>query len=202
MTGIEMDILILISRIRCMTETQFGKIFGTRKRYGRKVLKKTLRKMCNEYTLKKYPCDINYSGFRENSYVYYLNGSNKYQGEELAKAIIGSELAIKINLLGYKLKRFYRNIKIDDSKYDLFIEYVNYYGESNQMIVDISLDNNVDISKYENIKSKLKKSTIPFYTTPKILLVSSSNIEILFPKKLDVNIEFIDLKLNNLFRYL
>ena len=202
MTGIEMDILILISRIRCMTETQFGKIFGTRKRYGRKVLKKTLRKMCNEYTLKKYPCDINYSGFRENSYVYYLNGSNKYQGEELAKAIIGSELAIKINLLGYKLKRFYRNIKIDDSKYDLFIEYVNYYGESNQMIVDISLDNNVDISKYENIKSKLKKSTIPFCTTPKILLVSSSNIEILFPKKLDVNIEFIDLKLNNLFRYL
>ncbi len=202
MTGIEMDILILISRIRCMTETQFGKIFGTRKRYGRKVLKKTLRKMCNEYTLKKYPCDINYSGFRENSYVYYLNGSNKYQGEELAKAIIGSELAIKINLLGYKLKRFYRNIKIDDSKYDLFIEYVNYYGESNQMIVDIFLDNNVDISKYENIKSKLKKSTIPFYTTPKILLVSSSNIEILFPKKLDVNIEFIDLKLNNLFRYL
>lgn len=202
MTGIEMDILILISRIRCMTETQFGKIFGTRKRYGRKVLKKTLRKMCNEYTLKKYPCDINYSGFRENSYVYYLNGSNKYQGEELAKAIIGSELAIKINLLGYKLKRFYRNIKIDDSKYDLFIEYVNYYGESNQMIVDIFLDNNVDISKYENINSKLKKSTIPFYTTPKILLVSSSNIEILFPKKLDVNIEFIDLKLNNLFRYL
>lgn len=202
MTGIEMDILILISRIRCMTETQFGKIFGTRKRYGRKVLKKTLRKMCNEYTLKKYPCDINYSGFRENSYVYYLNGSNKYQGEELAKAIIGSELAIKINLLGYKLKRFYRNIKIDDSKYDLFIEYVNYYGESNQMIVDICLDNNVDISKYENINSKLKKSTIPFYTIPKILLVSSSNIEILFPKKLDVNIEFIDLKLNNLFRYL
>lgn len=202
MTGIERDILILISRIRCMTETQVGKIFGTRKRCGRKLFKKTLRKMCNEYTLKKYPCDINYSGFRENSYVYYLNGSKKYQGEELAKAIIGSELAIKIDLGGYQLKRFYRNIKMDYSKYDLFIEYVNHYGESNQMIVDICLDNEIDISKYENIKSKLKKSTIPFYTVPKILLVSSSNIDSLLSKKLDVNIDFIDLKLNNLFRYL
>ena len=83
---------------------------------------------------------------------------------------------------------------MDDSKYDLFIEYVNHYGESNQMIVDICLDNDVDVSKYENIKSKLDKSTIPFYSVPKILLVSSSNIESLFSKKSDVNIEFIDLK--------
>ena len=63
MIGIEKDILILVSKIRCITETQVGKFFGTKKRYSRKPFKKTLRKMCNEYTLRKYPCNINYSGF-------------------------------------------------------------------------------------------------------------------------------------------
>ena len=202
MTEIERDILILISRIRCITETQFGKIFGTRKRYGRKLFKKTLRKMCNEYILKKYPCDINYSRFKENSYVYYLNGSQEYQDKELAKAIIESEIAIKIDLLGYKLNRFYRNIKIDNNKYDLFIEYTNQYDESIQMIVDIYLDDEIDISKYKDIKYKFEKSTIPFYKEPKILIVSLSNIEKLFTEEIDSNIKFTDLKLNNLFKYL
>ncbi len=202
MTGIEREILILISRIRCMTEIQVGKIFGTRKRCGRKVFKKTLRKMCNEYTLKKYPCNINYAGFRDNSYVYYLNGSKMYQGEELAKVIIGSELAIRIDGGGYQLKRFYRNITVDKRKYDLFIEYVNHYGEAKQMLVDIYLDDKVDTSKYENMKEKINHSTIPFYSLPKILIVSSSNIESLFSGKIKLDIDFVDLKLSNLFRHI
>ena len=51
MVGVEKEILILVSKIRCITESQVGKFFGTRKRYARKPFKKTLRKMCNEYIL-------------------------------------------------------------------------------------------------------------------------------------------------------
>ena len=66
MVGVEKEILILVSKIRCITESQVGKFFGTRKRYTRKPLaKRHLRKMCNEYTLRKYPCNLNYSGYRE-----------------------------------------------------------------------------------------------------------------------------------------
>ena len=202
MMGIERDILILISRIRCMTETQVGKIFGTRKRYGRKPFKKTLRKMCNEYTLKKYPCNINYSGYKDNSYVYYLNGSRMYKGKELVKAIVGSEIAIRINLGGYELKRFYRNVSVGDSKYDLFIEYIDNYNDPKQVLVDIKLDENVRLCKYENIENKIKKSTIPFYETPKILVVTAENIENLQKNRLNCDIDFLDLNFNKLFRYI
>lgn len=202
MVGIEKEILILISRIRCMTESQVGKVFGTRKRYGRKPFKKTLRKMCNEYTLRKYPCNINYPGFRDNSYIYYLNGSKMYSGEELLKAVVGSELAIRIDMGGYNLKRFYRNVSVDNRKYDLFIEYVNHYGDQKQMLVDIALDGDIDISKYENLEEKIVNSTIPFFELPKVLIVTPSNIEnILLEKKL-FNIESIDLNLNKLFRHI
>jgi hypothetical protein len=105
-----------------MTEVQVGKLFNNKKKYSRKPFKKTLRKMCNDYTLKKYPCNINYSGYKDNSYIYYLNGSQMYKGKDLFKAVIGSELAVKIELGGYKIKRFYRNAKVDNLNYDLFIE--------------------------------------------------------------------------------
>ena len=61
MIGSEKEILMLVSKIRCFTETQVGKFFGIKKRYSKKPFKKTLRKMCNEYTLRKYPFNINYS---------------------------------------------------------------------------------------------------------------------------------------------
>ncbi|MEG1310643.1 MAG: hypothetical protein RR942_11165 [Romboutsia sp.] len=202
MAGIEKEILILISRIRCMTENQVGKVFGTRKKYGRKPFKKTLRKMCNEYTLRKYPCNINYPGYRDNSYIYYLNGSTMYSGDELVKVIIGSELAIRIDTGGYNLKRFYRNVLIDNTKYDLFVEYINHYGDLKQILVDINLDSDIDISKYENIESKIINSTIPFFEVPKILIVTSSNIENMLFDEGMFNIERIDLNLNKLFRHI
>lgn len=202
MIGIEKDILILISRIRCMTENQVGKVCGTRKRYGRKPFKKTLRKMCNEYTLKKYPCNINYPGYRDSTYIYYLNGSKMYSGEELIKAVIGSELAIKIDMGGYNLKRFYRNVTIDDRKYDLFVEYVNHYGEHKQILVDIDLNGDADISKYENLEEKIKNSTIPFFETPKVLIVTQTDIDSRLLEKNLFNIVCIDSSLNKLFRHI
>lgn len=202
MIGIERDILILISRVRCMTETQVGKVFGSRKRYGRKPFKKTLRKMCNEYTLRKYPCNINYSGYKDNTYVYYLNGSKMYKGQELVKAVIGSEVAIKLSSSGYEIKRFYRNVSVADSKFDLFIEYIDKYNEPKQLLVDINLDENFRTSKYEDMEYKINKSTIPFYEIPKILVVTSENIDGLNEIRGNYEVNFLDLNLSKLFRYI
>lgn len=172
MVGVEKEILILVSKIRCITESQVGKFFGTRKRYTRKPFKKTLRKMCNEYTLRKYPCNLNYSGYRENTYIYYLNGSKMYKGKELLKVVLGSELAIKLETGGYKVRRFYRNVKVDNLTYDLFVEYVDNYNDIKQILVDINLDENFNIFKYDKIEEKIEKSTIPFFEVPKILVVT------------------------------
>ena len=172
MIGSEKEILMLVSKIRCLTEIQVGKFFGTKKRYSRKPFKKTLRKMCNEYTLRKYPCNINYSGYKDNSYVYYLNGSKMYKGKELLKVVLGSELAIKLETGGYKLRRFYRNVKIDNSTYDLFIEYLDNYNEVKQILVDINLEEEFNIFKYDKIEQKIEKSTIPFFEVPKILIIT------------------------------
>ncbi|MCR8744647.1 hypothetical protein [Romboutsia lituseburensis] len=202
MIGIERDILILISRVRCMTETQVGKVFGSKKRYGRKPFKKTLRKMCNEYTLRKYPCNINYSGYKDNTYVYYLNGSKMYKGQELVKAVIGSEVAIKLSSGGYEIKRFYRNVSVADSKFDLFIEYIDKYNEQKQLLVDINLDGNFRSSKYEDMECKINKSTIPFYDIPKILVVTSENIDGLQEIRGNYEVNFLDLNLSKLFRYI
>lgn len=202
MIGIERDILILISRVRCMTETQVGKVFGSRKRYGRKSFKKTLRKMCNEYTLRKYPCNINYSGYKDNTYVYYLNGSKMYKGQELVKAVIGSEVAIKLSSAGYEIKRFYRNVSVADSKFDLFVEYIDKYNEPKQLLVDINLDENFRSSKYEDMEYKINKSTIPFYEIPKILVVTSENIDGLHEIRGKYEVNFLDLNLSKLFRYI
>ena len=202
MTGIEKDILHLVSRIRCMTETQVGKFFGMRRRYYRKPFKKTLRKMCNEYTLRKYPCNINYSGYKENSYVYYLNGSKIHKGKDLIKVVIGSEIAIRIETGGYEVKRFSRNVNVDDEKYDLFIEYVDNNNDVRQMLIDIDLDNRVNLSKYKNLRYKIENSTIPFFEVPKVLVVTSSNTSKLSLENFDCDIDFIDLNLNKLFKYI
>ena len=200
MVGVEKEILILVSKIRCITESQVGKFFGTRKRYTRKPFKKTLRKMCNEYTLRKYPCNLNYSGYRENTYIYYLNGSKMYKGKELLKVVLGSELAIKLETGGYKVRRFYRNVKVDNSTYDLFVEYVDNYNDIKQILVDINLDENFNIFKYDKIDDKIEKSTIPFFEVPKILVVTKNNKDIKVPDKLDLDIDFVDINLSKLFK--
>lgn len=202
MMGIEKDILILISRVRCMTETQVGKVFGGKRKYARKPFKKTLRKMCNDYTLRKYPCNINYSGYKDNSYVYYLNGSKMYKGKDLVKVVIGSDLAIKIELGGYKIRRFYRNVKVDNLTYDLFVEYTDNYNEVKQILVDINVEDDFNVSKYENMEQKIRKSTIPFFEVPKVLIITGDNKENLLSKRLDLDIAFIDYNLNKLFRYI
>lgn len=200
MVGVEKEILILVSKIRCITESQVGKFFGTRKRYTRKPFKKTLRKMCNEYTLRKYPCNLNYSGYRDNTYIYYLNGSKMYKGKELLKVVIGSELAIKLETGGYKVRRFYRNVKVDNSTYDLFIEYVDNYNDIKQILVDINIDENFNIFKYDKIEEKIEKSTIPFFEVPKILVVTKNNKDISISDKLDLDIDFVDVNLSKLFK--
>ena len=200
MVGVEKEILILVSKIRCITESQVGKFFGTRKRYTRKPFKKTLRKMCNEYTLRKYPCNLNYSGYRENTYIYYLNGSKMYKGKELLKVVLGSELAIKLETGGYKVRRFYRNVKVDNFTYDLFVEYVDNYNDIKQILVDINLDENFNIFKYDKIEEKIEKSTIPFFEVPKILVVTKNNKDIKVPDKLDLDIDFVDINLSKLFK--
>lgn len=200
MTGSEKEILMLVSKIRCFTETQVGKFFGIKKRYSKKPFKKTLRKMCNEYTLRKYPCNINYSGYKENSYVYYLNGSQMYKGKELVKVVLGSELAIKLETGGYKLRRLYRNVKIDNSTYDLFIEYFDSYNDLKQILVDINLEEEFNIFKYDKIEQKIEKSTIPFFEVPKILIITKNNRSITVPEKLDLDIDFVDLNLSKLFK--
>ena len=200
MVGVEKEILILVSKIRCITESQVGKFFGTRKRYTRKPFKKTLRKMCNEYTLRKYPCNLNYSGYRENTYIYYLNGSKMYKGKELLKVVLGSELAIKLETGGYKVRRFYRNVKVDNLTYDLFVEYVDNYNDIKQILVDINLDENFNIFKYDKIEEKIEKPTIPFFEVPKILVVTKNNKDIKVPDKLDLDIDFVDINLSKLFK--
>ena len=200
MIGVEKEILILVSKIRCITESQVGRFFGTRKRFTRKPFKKTLRKMCNEYTLRKYPCNINYSGYRDNSYIYYLNGSKMYKGKELVKVVIGSELAVKLESGGYKVRRFYRNVKVDNSTYDLYIEYVDNYNDIKQILVDINLGENFNIFKYANIEEKIEKSTIPFFEVPKILVITKNNEDISISNKLDIDIDFVDTSLSKLFK--
>ena len=202
MIGIEKEILLLISRVRCMTETQVGKVFSPKKRYGRKPFKRTLRKMCNEYTLRKYPCNINYSGYRDNSYVYYLNGSKQYKGKDLVKIIIGSELAIRINMGGYEVKRFYRNAKVGKETFDIFIEYIDRYNELHQLLVDIDIDGNIERSKYVNLEYKINDSTIPFFELPKVLIITSKDTRDLGINNLNDNVSYIDPTLNKLFRYI
>ena len=201
MVGLEKDILYLISRVRCVTENQVGKVFNSKKRSSKKSLKRTLRKMCNDYTLRKFPCNINYINFKDKSYVYYLNGSNITNGNNLTKMLLGSEIAIRLNSAGYKIVRFYRNAKVGNKTYDIFIEYINLLRQRIQVLIDIELYENIEHSKYNNITYDINNSTIPFFMVPNVIVISSkeqkhNNLNI------DEHIHFLDTSLNKLFNYL
>ena len=201
MVGLEKDILYLVSRVRCVTENQVGKVFNSKKRNNKKSLKRTLRKMCNDYTLRKFPCNINYTNIKDNSNVYYLNGSNITKGKELSKMLHGSEIAIRLNNAGYETVRFYRNARVGDQTYDIFIEYINICGQRRQVLIDIELDEKNKTSKYSNIANDIENSTIPFFMVPNIIVVYSKD------QKhnecyINQNIYFVDISLNKLFNYL
>lgn len=201
MVGLEKDILYLVSRVRCVTENQVGKVFNSKKRNNKKSLKRTLRKMCNDYTLRKFPCNINYTNIKDNSNVYYLNGSNITKGKELSKMLLGSEIAIRLNNAGYETVRFYRNARVGDQTYDIFIEYINICGQRRQVLIDIELDEKNKTSKYSNIANDIENSTIPFFMVPNIIVVYSKD------QKhnecyINQNIYFVDISLNKLFNYL
>jgi hypothetical protein len=123
-----------------------------------------------------------------------------YKGKELLKVVLGSELAIKLETGGYKLRRFYRNVKIDNSTYDLFIEYLDNYNEVKQILVDINLEEEFNIFKYDKIEQKIEKSTIPFFEVPKILIITKNNRYITVPETLNLDIDFVDLNLSKLFK--
>ena len=125
-----------------------------------------------------------------------------YKGKDLFKAVIGSELAVKIELGGYKIKRFYRNAKVDNLNYDLFIEYTDSYNDIKQILVDISTDENFNVYKYENMEEKITKSTIPFFEVHKVLIITSDGKENVLSKRLDLDISFVDYNLTKLFRYI
>lgn len=201
MVGLEKDILYLVSRVRCVTENQVGKVFNSKKRNGKRSLKKTLRKMCNDYTLRKFPCNINYTSFKDSSGVYYLNGSNIEKGKSLTKMLLGSEIAIRLNNEGYETVRFYRNAKAGYETYDIFIEYINPRGERLQVLIDIELDEGFRCSKYSNIYNDINNSTIPFFMVPKVIVISSREQK---HNKCNINehIYFLDTSLNKLFDYL
>ena len=201
MMGLEKDILYLVSRVRCVTENQVGKVFNNKKRNSKKSLKRTLRKMCNDYTLRKLPCNINYTNFKDNSNVYYLNGSDITKGKELSKMLLGSEISIRLNNAGYETVRFYRNAKVGNQTYDIFIEYINICGQRRQVLIDIELNEKIKCSKYSNIANDIENSTIPFFMIPNVIVVCSKdqkNNEC----HISENIYFLDISLNKLFNYL
>lgn len=201
MMGLEKDILYLVSRVRCVTENQVGKVFNNKKRNSKKSLKRTLRKMCNDYTLRKFPCNINYNSFKDNSYVYYLNGSSIEKGKNLSKMLLGSEIAIRLNSAGYETVRFYRNAKVGDQTYDIFIEYINPNRKRLQVLIDIEMDDNIKYSKYDNIMNDIDNSTIPFFMVPNIIVISSKEQKnnICY---INEHIYSLDTSLNKLFNYL
>lgn len=201
MMGLEREILYLVSRVRCVTENQVGKVFNGKKRNCRKSLKRTLRKMCNDYTLRKFPCNISYTNFKDTSYVYYLNGSNISKERNLTKILLGSEIAIRLNTAGYETVRFYRNAKVGGQTYDIFIEYINTNRERLQVLIDIELDEYIECSKYNNLINDIDNSTIPFFMVPKVIVISSKEQKC-SKYNINENIYFLDTSLNKLFHYL
>lgn len=201
MVGLEKDILYLVSRVRCVTENQVGKVFNNKKRNSKKSLKRTLRKMCSDYTLRKFPCNINYMNFKDNSYVYYLNGSNIAKDKNLTKMLLGSEVAIRLKGSGYEIVRFYRNAKVGNKTFDIFIEYINPNRERLQVLIDIELDESFRCSKYNNIINDIDNSTIPFFMVPKVIVISSKEQKH-SSCNMNYNVYFLDTSLNKLFNYL
>ena len=204
MTILEKEILFIISRLRCLTETQFNKLFNYKRDSKKKTLKRTLRRMCNDYILVKFPCNINYRGYKENSYLYYINGASEfYKGDDLIKALISSDIAVKLNLANFDIVRFYRNINIGDNNYSLYIEYIDSNCQRKQVLFDIQLGNNIDLSKYYTLKSDMKNTTIPFFMVPNIIVVTNSLNEddYLYTRNTE-NIFLIDMSLHSMFKYL
>lgn len=199
--GLEKDILYLVSRVRYITENQVGKVFNNKRRNNKKSLKRTLRKMCNDYTLRKFPCNINYTNFKDKSYVYYLNGGNLTNGNNLTKVLLGSEIAIRLNNAGYEVVRFYRKAKLGDKTYDIFIEYIDPSRQRQQILIDVKLNENINYTKYDNIIYDVHNSTIPFFMVPKIVVISSKE-QNHNKYNINENIYFLDISLNKLFNYL
>lgn len=203
MLGMEKEILVLMSQVRCATEQQFNKFFSKRRKIVKSPYKKTLRKMCREFTLRKYPCNIVYGEYKDSSGIYYLNGGKVYKGKELLKVIIGSEVALKMEASGYEIKRFYRNITIDKDKYDIYIEYLDKDKKLRQKLIDIKLSDVFKESKYKNLPYKITNSTIPFFEIPEVLIITQERlIDEYRIKPINQNVKIIDLSLNNLTYYL
>ena len=203
MLNMEKEILVLMSQIRCATEQQFNKFFSKKRKIIRSPHKKTLRKMCRNFTLRKYPCNLTYGDYRDSSGVYYLNGGKTYKGKELLKVIIGSEIVLKMESSGYEIKRFYRDITIDKDKYDIYIEYIDKNNNLKQKLIDIKLNDGFRTSKYKNLPIKILNSTIPFYEIPEVFIISQySNLDSKRYIYIDDNVKIIDIKLENLIKYL
>ena len=195
MGTLEKEVLLLISRVRCITELQIYKYLGY-KNISRRNIRKTLKKMCNDYTLKKYPINCLCYECKDNSYVYYLNGNKVYKGNDLIKAIIGTEINIRLSIAGYKINRFYRNIKLDQDTFDIYIEYLDYNLIPNQLVIDVDF-NNFNTLKYYDLDEKIKKCSIPFFDVPKVLIVSDKKD---YEDFYDINV--IDFNITKLFRYI
>ena len=204
MTILEKEILFIISRLRCLTESQFNKLFNYKRDSKKKTLKRTLKRMCNDYILVKFPCSINYRGYRDNSYLYYINGSSEfYEGEDLVKALIISDIAVKLNLANFDIVRFYRNINIGEHNYSLYIEYIDNNYRRKQVLFDVQLKNKIDFSKYETLQFDINTSTIPFFMVPNIIVVTDNLNQFDYLSAYNTkNIFLIDISLQYLFKYL
>jgi hypothetical protein len=199
MLGMEKEILVLMSQVRCATEQQFNKFFSRKRKIVKSPYKKTLRKMCREFTLRKYPCNIAYGEYRDSSGIYYLNGGKVYKGKELLKVIIGSEIALKMESSGYEIKRFYRNITIDKDKYDIYIEYLDKDKKLKQKLVDIKLSDIFKSTKYKNLPYKVVNSTIPFFEIPEVLIITQDKlIDEQRLRSINQNVKIVNINLDNL----
>ncbi len=203
MIGVEKEILVLMSQVRCATEQQFNKFFSKKKRVVRSPYKKTLRRMCKEYTLRKYPCNIAYGEFKDTSGIYYLNGGKVYRGRELLKVVIGSEIALKMESAGYEIKRLYRNVTIDKDKFDIYIEYVDKNNNLRQKLIDIHLSDCYKLSKYNNMAKKVMNATIPFFEVPTVLVITQGKaIDESKVRSMNLDVVIVDTNLKNLIKYL
>lgn len=203
MNILEKEILFMISRLRCLTESQFNKLYNYKRESKKKTLKKTLRRMCNDYILVKFPCNINYRGYKENSYLYYINGSCEYyEGEDLIKVLIGSDIAIRLKLANFEIVRFYRDINIGEHNYDLYIEYIDNFFRRKQVLFDIKLKDKIDFYKYENLRLDIQNTTIPFFMIPNVIIVTNNFNSYKSLEYKTKNVFLSDISLYSLFKYL
>jgi hypothetical protein len=170
--------------------------------------------MVNDYILGKFKTSFDVSLFK-NEYVYYLNGSEILEGDELYKTLIGSEISIRLKIAGCSTKRYFRDVRLGDTTYDIYVLYTNLDGELTQILCDVAqIDEsveNIDFNKYKNLSTEIKKTTIPFFQIPKILLVSSNKTNLKLKELLNEekvlsrelsNVYYVDYKLNGLSKFL